>query len=97
MFTVPIPGLIKKTQHQEMFKRGLRDEVTVLARSEWSRVLVNIQGIKIISRRVCQEMNICGLFREGYGNVGVVGQEAGKKIKPSITSPKHGETLKNWK
>lgn len=40
-------------------------------------------------------MNICGLFREGYGNVGVVGQEAGKKIKPSITSPKHGETLKN--
>ena len=28
-------------------------------------------------------MNICGLFREGYGNVGVVGQEAGKKIKPS--------------
>jgi len=48
-----------------MFKRGLRDEVTVLARSEWSRVLVNIQGIKIISRRVHQEMNIRGLLGKG--------------------------------
>lgn len=74
-----------------------RDEVPLLARSEWSRVLVNIQGIKIISRKVYQETNICGLFREGYGNVGVVGQEAGKKIEPSRTSQKHSETLKNWK
>lgn len=65
MFTESIPSLIKKTQHQEMFKRGLRDEVTVLARSEWSRVLVNIQGIKIISRRVHQEMNIRGLLGKG--------------------------------
>ena len=41
MFTVPIPSLIKKTQHQEMFKRGLRDEV---GRRQWHPTPVLLPG-----------------------------------------------------